>query len=234
MLGLGWLARYDKNYFFGCYIPIDLLYGHKRQTTLKKWMINQSSIAKMANEYHDRFNKLFQYFLERLLLRLNLQAFQNLGDLDFNGMETRMDAFVSNFTFTMNNSSNSYHQDHNYNTQTYGLWALVQLNFGELATILDGFTCEGRQFAVASYKVYVDFGSCDGIVKIIWRGNQYHQRTLPNQTIGNFTTIGTSCQTSKRLKKAIAKAHIKKEARKDMDDKHKNVGKLYQQCSREN
>ena len=72
MLGLGWLARYDKNYFFGCYIPIDLLYGHKRQTTLKKWMINQSSIAKMANEYHDRFNKLFQYFLERLLLRLNL------------------------------------------------------------------------------------------------------------------------------------------------------------------
>jgi hypothetical protein len=89
-------------------------------------------------------------------------------------METRMDAFASNFTFTMNNFSNSYHQDHNYNTWTYGLWALVWLNFGELATILDGFTCEGGQFAVAPYKVYVDFGSCDGTAKIIWRGNQDH------------------------------------------------------------
>jgi hypothetical protein len=108
------------------------------------------------------------------------------------------------------------------------------LNYGELATTLNGFTCEGGQFVVVPYKVYIDFRSCDGIAEIIWRGNKDHHRTLPSRTAGNFTRIGTSCQISNRLVKAITKAHQKKEVGKDVNNKYRNVDKLYQQYSRRN
>jgi hypothetical protein len=58
-----------------------------------------------------------------------------------------------------------------------------------LATTSNGFTYEGGQFVVVPYKVFVDFGSCDGIVEIIWRGNQDHHRILPSRIIGNLLEL---------------------------------------------
>jgi len=37
--------------------------------------------------------------------------------------------------------------------------------------MIDGFCCNRRHFIVPSYKVYIDFGRCDGIVEIIWHEN---------------------------------------------------------------
>jgi hypothetical protein len=82
----------------------------------------------------------------------------------------------------------------------------VLLNSKKLATTLNGFICEEGQFVVAPKKVYVYFDSCDGIVKIIWRGNQDHHGILPSRTTNFFIIIGISCQISNKLMKAIATA----------------------------
>jgi hypothetical protein len=186
MLGLGWWAGYDKNYLFGHYTPAYLPRGHRRQAALEEWKTDQLSIARMANKYRERFKRLSPILFGKTVAEAKAVGIPDLGDLDFNGMETIVDAFASNLTYTINDLSNSYHQDHDYNTWTYGLWAPVWLNSGDLATTLDGFTCEGGQFVVAPYKVYIDFGSCDGIVEIIWRGNKDHHRTLPSRTAENL------------------------------------------------
>ena len=71
--------------------------------------------------HQERFKRLFWIFFGKVVAETKVVGIPNLGDLEFNRIETVMDAFVSNLTYTMNDFSNSYHQGHNYNTWTYGL-----------------------------------------------------------------------------------------------------------------
>jgi hypothetical protein len=56
-------------------------------------MTNRFSIARMANEYQERFKRLSP----------------DLGDLDFTGMETVMDVFASNLTYHVIEWCERYH-----------------------------------------------------------------------------------------------------------------------------
>jgi len=60
-------------------------------------------------------------------------------------------------------------------------------------------SCKGSEFVFTSYKVCIDFGTCNGIVEVIWHGQiDYHYTTRSITTIG-FTKIGTSIQISQQL-----------------------------------
>jgi len=60
--------------------------------------------------------------------------------------------------------------------------------------VTNGFFCNGRYFIVPSYKVYVDFRKCDGVVEIIWRAKIDFHGTSNWKTREGFTRVGTSTQ----------------------------------------
>lgn len=74
---------------------------------------------------------------------------------------------------------------------------------GKLAKISDGFQCEGGHFVVPSYKLYVNFGKCDGVVEIIWRANLDLHATSPSTTKLGFSRIGTSVQIPRSLVRRV-------------------------------
>jgi hypothetical protein len=69
---------------------------------------------------------------------------------------------------------------------------------------------QSGHFIVPTYKVYVEFGSCDGVMEILWRGKKDYHATAISITTSTFTKSGTSAQTSKSLVHRI-KVLIKKQ-----------------------
>jgi hypothetical protein len=86
-------------------------------------MTDQFSVARMANEYQERFKRLFPILFGKTVVEVKAVGVLDLSDVDFNRMDIVIDDFTSNLTCTMNDFSHSYYQDHDYNTWTNGFWA---------------------------------------------------------------------------------------------------------------
>ena len=63
----------------------------------------------------------------------------------------------------------------------------------------DDFHCEGGHFIIPSYKLYVDFGRCDGVVEIISRAKTNYHATSQSSRVEGFTHVGTSTQIPQSL-----------------------------------
>jgi len=94
-----------------------------------------------------------------------------LAQIEFNILHKDEEAFSSNLTYTTNDFSNCFHQDNDFNSYTFGIWAPIAFDNGNLISQKSGFECEGGQFLLGFYKVCVDLNFCDEIVEILWRSN---------------------------------------------------------------
>ena len=63
----------------------------------------------------------------------------------------------------------------------------------------DDFHCEGGHFIIRSYKLYVDFGRCDGVVEIISRAKTNYHATSLSSRLEGFTHVGTSTEIPQSL-----------------------------------
>jgi hypothetical protein len=72
-------------------------------------MTNRFSIARMANEYQERFKRLSPVLFGKIVTEAKVARIPDLGDLDFTGMETVMDVFASNLTYHVIEWCERYH-----------------------------------------------------------------------------------------------------------------------------
>ncbi|KAI9611972.1 hypothetical protein H4Q26_008062 [Puccinia striiformis f. sp. tritici PST-130] len=77
----------------------------------------------------------------------------------------------------------------------------VPLNENDCAPNLS-FTRDGGAFVLPNQRCGIDFSKQNGLVKMIWRANQYPHCTLPAVNHGCHTRIGISLQVSKKTASA--------------------------------
>lgn len=129
----------------------------------------------------------------------------NLSQTEFNRLHEEQDGFCSNLVWTIKDFCNKFHQDREYNSYTYGIRARVCEKNGELATRKNVCRCEGGEFFVGSYKVYIDFDAWNRIVEIIWHGKTDYYSTIPSTTALGYARIGAFVQVNKGLVKRMKK-----------------------------
>ena len=104
-----------------------------------------------------------------------------LGQTQFINLEQNTIRFTYSLPYTVDDFSNTFHRDKDICSYAFGMWAPTYEQDGELAKLTDDFHCEGVHFIIPSYKWYVDFGRCDGVVEIIsWAKTKYHATSQSN------------------------------------------------------
>jgi hypothetical protein len=216
MFAMGWRIGFSGEFSFQRYVPQNLDGKMKKKEALTKWRMDQDTITWMVQYCRDRFKTLSSLIFEHANMEVKVAGIPSLEDLDFQDMETEENVFVNNLTYSCDDFSNVYYQDNDYNTYTYGIWMPVHSDTSALASIADGFRYKGGQFLIAPYKICVDFGRCDGITELIWRGKLDSHRILLSSSDKGYTRIGTSVQISNRLVQAITKARLESTAGKNV------------------
>ena len=150
----------------------------------------------------------------------------NLSQKEFNIAEENKDGFYSNFVFTINDFSNKFHLDNDFNSYMFGIWAPISCESGKLSSKKNGFESKGGEFLFASYKVCVDFHTCDGIVEIIWRGKTDFHSTIPSSTSLPYTRIGSSIQVNKVLVQRIKNLVMMQNRGENTSKKIRGVGQI--------
>ena len=197
MYAVGWRkSEFEKMLYFSKYAPSSWL--QKQEDGISIWVKEQNTIAWMADFYEERFNKLSSCLFNQVANEANMAQVPSFGAQEYN--EVNKTVFASNLTFTLDDFYNHYHCDKDYNSYSYGIWAPIFKEFGNLANQeIDEFKSEGGEFVIGPYGVCIDFNNCDGVTEIIWRAKLDHHRTFPSKTKEPFTHIGTSLQISRKL-----------------------------------
>jgi hypothetical protein len=123
----------------------------------------------------------------------------SLSETEFDLLHAKEEAFCSNLTFTVDNFSNRLHQDNDFQTYAFGIFAPICSERGTLFSVGNEPNFSGGEFILRSYNTYIDFNACDGIVEVIWRGSSDFHSTLPGETPVNGTRFGSSVQISNAL-----------------------------------
>ena len=167
--------------------------------SLQKWRNDQDSMPWISSVYGKKFNALAPKLFENSKMEMACAEVPHLSQLEFNTIQEKHDGFCSNLTYTTEDFSNTFHRDLDFNLYTYGIRAPISIGSSNLSSKQDGFQSRGGEFVLASYKVFVDFNACDGVVEIIWRGKTDFHSTLASTTMIRYTRLGTSVQVSDDL-----------------------------------
>jgi hypothetical protein len=195
MWGLGWRGASDGGFSMGRYVP-----NPRSQTSrdgVVRWLESQVASRWMSNLYRTRFQDLSRPLFDITAAEARASRISSFGDSEFGDAD--IEPFTENLTFTMNDFSNNFHTDHDYNSYTYGLWAPLFKEDGRLASWEDGFRCKGGEFVISSYNVCLDLGACDGITEVIWRSNLNYHKTFASTTTARFTRLRSSTQITNQL-----------------------------------
>jgi hypothetical protein len=92
--------------------------------------------------------------------------------VEFEDLHKVAHGFSSNLTYIIHDFYNEFHKDKDHTSYASRLWARIFDNATRLTMVKDGFHCNGGHFIVPTYKVYVDFRNCDGVVEILWQGKK--------------------------------------------------------------
>ena len=122
-----------------------------------------------------------------------------LGPTKFINLEQNSIRFTSSLTYIVDDFSNTFHRDKDKSSYAFGIWTPTYEQDGKLAKLTDDFHCEGGHFIIPSYKLYVDFGRCDGVVEIISRAKTNYHATSQSSRVEGFTHVGTSTQIPQSL-----------------------------------
>ena len=122
-----------------------------------------------------------------------------LVETEFDILYAKNTTFGSNLTYSMEDFSNCFHKNNDFNSYSFGIWVPTFSETSKLAKKEKNFDCKGGQFLLGSYKVCIDFNACDGIVEMIWRGRSDFYCTIPSTTSLMHTRIGTSVQINNTL-----------------------------------
>ena len=144
----------------------------------------------MSDLYRTRFQDLSRPLFKITCAEACASRIPSFGDMEFGASD--VEPFTGNLTFMMNDFSNNFHTDHDYNSYTYGLWAPLFKESGRLASYADGFRCTGGEFVISSYNVCLDLGAFDGIMEVIWRSNLDEHKTFASTIDAPFTRLGSS------------------------------------------
>jgi hypothetical protein len=93
--------------------------------------------------------------------------------------DVKVEPFVGNLTFMMNDFC------------AYKIWAPMFKESSRLASTAEEFECNGGEFVISPYNICIDFWTCDGIIKIIWRSNLDHHKTFISSTKTGFTCLSS-------------------------------------------
>jgi hypothetical protein len=197
MKALGWRVGFDRGLLFSRYVPAPKVQRSKE--ALAKWEDDQRLVSKIAGFYKTKFNMLAPELFKTVATEALFAKVPDLEQTEFVDLQQMENTFASNLTYSYNDFYNRVHCDHDHNSYTYGIWAPTNSTNGKLASVSDGFNCNGGEFVVPSYEVYIDFGACDGIVEAIWRGKTDYHCTTKSTTTRGYTRIGSSVQISQRL-----------------------------------
>jgi hypothetical protein len=105
--------------------------------------------------------------------------------------DVKVEPFVGNLTFMMNDFNNSFYTNRDYNFCAYKIWAPMFKESSRLASTAEEFECNGGEFVISPYNICIDFWTCDGIIKIIWRSNLDHHKTFISSTKTGFTCLSS-------------------------------------------
>jgi len=90
------------------------------------------------------------------------------------------------------------------------------------------FLCGGH-FIVPSYKLYVDFGRCNGVVDIIWLPKTDFHATLTSSIQEGFTHVGTSAQIAQDLVNRVQSLVLLQKSGNDVNKKIHGVKDIVEQ-----
>ena len=80
-------------------------------------MENQAASKWMSDLYRSRFEDLSKHMFNFTIEETSILGISDFGDAKFEDAEVQ--PFVGNLTFMMNNFSNSFHADRDYNSYIY-------------------------------------------------------------------------------------------------------------------
>ncbi|EGG09420.1 uncharacterized protein MELLADRAFT_104107 [Melampsora larici-populina 98AG31] len=137
--------------------------------------------------------KLLTYWWRRCVLRR--PKVQNIYTRHFKSL--------SKFLYKETCNQTNPHQKKDSLSWSLGIFLPYNNKTGKLAYKHQGFDVQGGGFWWPDLKCGVDFGSCDGMTEVLWRGNKELVCTRPSiEPSGNFTRVGTSFQVKTKYKNA--------------------------------
>ena len=107
-----------------------------------------------------------------------------------------------------------------------GIWAPISKIDGQVTSKPEGFKSKGGEFVVPSFKSFIDFNACDGIVEIIMHAKPDFHATLPSNKKIGFSRLGTSIQC---LVQRIKNLLLEKAKGKTVDGKVRGVKEIVAQ-----
>ncbi|EGG09586.1 uncharacterized protein MELLADRAFT_104112 [Melampsora larici-populina 98AG31] len=138
-----------------------------------------------------RSRKLLTYWWRRCVLRR--PKVQNIYTRHFKSL--------SKFLYKETCNQANPHQKKDSLGWSLGIFLPYNNKTGQLAYKHQGFDVQGGGFWWPDLKCEVDFGSCDGMTEVLWRGNKELVCTRPSiEPSGNFTRLGTSFQVKTKYK----------------------------------
>ena len=121
-----------------------------------------------------------------------------LAEIKFDILHAKNITFGSNLTYIMEDFSNCFHKNKKFNSYSFEIWALTFSQIGKLVSRENDFDCKGGKFLLDSFKAYIDFNACDGIVEIICGRSDFHSTIISTISL-IYIRIGTSIQINNGL-----------------------------------
>jgi len=194
---LSYDAGSDRGLTLGCYVPNRSIQGDASK--LENWKHQQESFSEISNIFGKRFCNLAPTLFRQTMLKVMETQVPTLAEIEFDILHSKDDAFCSNLTYTVEDFSNCFHKDRDYNSYSFGIWAPTCSKTSKLVSRKNGFDSTGGEFLLGSYKVCVDINACDGVLEMIWCGKDDFHSTIQSTTSPLYTRVGTFVQVSNTL-----------------------------------
>lgn len=166
---------------------------------LSRWLKRLRFRPHLEKFFAKRFIRISRPIFEEQQKQANDLGIDTFGDIGCKRYRKKW-RFAGNLSFTMRNFQTKPHADNDAKGFTYEMWIPIFTDDGRLAYWTDGYDVIDGDFFWPGFGISVNFGACDGVTEILWRGSRDRHGTEESfEPSGKFTHLGTSVQISKRL-----------------------------------
>ena len=111
----------DRDLTLGRYVPARHIQGNAFK--LENWKHQQELLPEVSTIFGKKFCNLAPNLFQQAKKEVVEARVPTLTETEFNILHVEDDAFCSNLTYTMQDFSNCFHKDRDYNSYSFGIWA---------------------------------------------------------------------------------------------------------------
>ncbi|KAH9444941.1 hypothetical protein Pst134EB_025193 [Puccinia striiformis f. sp. tritici] len=193
MWAIGWRKSQDFLPIVGQYIK---QFNASQKTRYNIHFSQSSRAGKIIGKYFKELSSVAFNNNRATMKKFNISSFDHLSY----GKKPNPSTYSPHITFTTNNFFNPPHIDKgDISDYAFVMFLPTYSATGKLAPPDSNYDVSGGPFVFPDHPFGIKFNHQHGIVKMIWKANEYRHCTLPSSSSSTFTRLGFSLQINYSL-----------------------------------